>query len=161
MVFCEGTGSVMNDGFGGLPQWCSLFLFDGWVLDTPVKYAFALLGTLVMSIASEVLRVYRVRWERDYNDSLVKDVLLSFVYGTHMLNAYFLMLLIMLYDSYFITVIITGLSIGHFIARRMSQREKRKDYDVLPSETKVVNPTGSATETTSFEIVSGNSPCCR
>jgi len=149
----------MNDGFGGLPEWCSLFLFDGWVLDTPAKYCLALAGTFAMGVTSEVVRVYRVRWDRAYNDSIQKDLLLSIVYGLHMVNAYFLMLLVMLYDSYFLTAIITGLSVGHFVARRMQQNERRREYEVLP-HTKTVNTTESTTETTTFEIVSGNSPCC-
>jgi hypothetical protein len=139
-AFCEGTGSVMNDGFGGLPKWCSLFLFESWVLDTPIKYGFALLGTFAMAILSEVVRVWRVRWEKAYDDSVQKDVLLSIVYGLHMLNAYFLMLLIMLYDSFFLTAIITGLSVGHLIARRMQQSGRRRDYEVIP-DAKTINQT--------------------
>eukprot|EP00045_Choanoeca_perplexa_P015498 m.195846 g.195846 ORF g.195846 m.195846 type:complete len:163 (+) comp17007_c0_seq2:125-613(+) len=162
MVFCEGTGSVMNDGFGGLPQWCSLFLFNGWVLNTPIKFAFALLGTLLMAIASEVLRVYRVRWDRECCDSLFKDMFLSVVYGIHMINAYFLMLLIMLYDSYFLITIITGLTIGHFVARRMQQRERRRHgYESLPPATaRSINPSGISVEPVGTPVAAGT-PCCR
>eukprot|EP00730_Choanoeca_flexa_P012768 TRINITY_DN4602_c0_g1_i1.p1 TRINITY_DN4602_c0_g1~~TRINITY_DN4602_c0_g1_i1.p1 ORF type:complete len:162 (+),score=6.80 TRINITY_DN4602_c0_g1_i1:143-628(+) len=161
MVFCKGEGSVMNDGFGGLPEHCDLFLFSGWVLDTPAKYTVAVLCTAFMAMGSEVLRVWRARWDRVFDHSLPKDIALSLVYGIHMLNAYFLMLLIMLYDTYFLMAIVFGLTIGHFVARRMQHDDRRIGYEVLP-DAKAVNTTGSTKESAiDFEGVSGNSPCCR
>lgn len=159
MVFCEGEGSVMNDGFGGLPQYCSLFLFETWVLDTPIKYVAALFGTIAMSILSEVMRVYRLRWDRDHEEGLTKDITLSIAYGIHMLNAYFLMLLIMLYDTCILVAIIVGLSAGHFLARRMNHYDQRRLYEVLP-DAKAVNP-ALVGDPMAFESIAGQSPCCR
>ena len=71
--FCRvgkgGTGFVMGSWFmaswaDSPDAWCSLLWFEGWTLDTPVKYSCAVLGVFVLALASEALVRYRREFER-------------------------------------------------------------------------------------------------
>ncbi len=130
--FCDagpmGTGYVMNNGFqlskGG---WCMLYLFKGAVVDTPTKYAFALIGTLLLGISVELLRIARGflsqrkwRFTHTINPRLL-DVLLAFAFGVQMVVAYWAMLLIMVYESLIFAFLVVGLAIGHFITLRLQR----------------------------------------
>jgi Ctr copper transporter family len=65
-AFCNGMGRVMMMGFQGAfnGNSCVLFLFQGWNLDTPTKYAFAIIGTLLMGFVSQALMFARKRYAR-------------------------------------------------------------------------------------------------
>jgi len=123
-AFCTGTGRVMNSGFTGAygGNSCVLFLFQGWAADTPVKYAFFILLTFCMAFGVEALTFGRRMFlafldDRDMTQHmrLVCKLPLAVLYGLHMLLAYWLMLLVMLYEYFFLTAIILGLSVGYLV----------------------------------------------
>jgi Ctr copper transporter family len=67
-AFCNGMGRVMMMGFQGAfnGNSCVLFLFQGWNLDTPTKYTFAIIGTLFMGFVSQALVFARKRYARRF-----------------------------------------------------------------------------------------------
>lgn len=113
--FCTGTGKVMmpgfQDAFSSGP--CVLFLFTGWVLDSPTKYTLAVLGTFAMGFCNELLSFLR-RLLAQRLKSMPKhwQLLLALVYGVHMVLAYWMMLLVMTYEYVLFTALILGLVAG-------------------------------------------------
>lgn len=109
----------MNSGFQlaqhGHP--CVLFLFQGWVLDTPAKYVAGLLGTVVLGILHHGLVSLREYAEHRLKkcDPMVVRMAKSTIYGTQMVVAYWLMLLVMLYESLFFAAVVIGLTLGYFL----------------------------------------------
>lgn len=127
--FCKGAGTVMMNGFqaskGG---YCILFLFKGGNVDTETKYAFALLGTMCLGIVTELFRSARalVAQRRIYGtanlSTLTLDLLQCFLFAVQMMVAYWLMLLVMLYEYVIFIFILLGLAIGHYLALRIHRK---------------------------------------
>ncbi|EDQ90677.1 uncharacterized protein MONBRDRAFT_36548 [Monosiga brevicollis MX1] len=153
--FCSGSGMVMNDGFGRAPSFCPIFLFHNVVIDTAGKYAIALIGTFCMGLFNELFRWYRNRLEaQESTRPILQDLCVALSYGIHMLNAYFLMLLVMLYESLFFVMIILGLATGSFVVRQL-QRHVRKVgayQDLDGRKPSALTPI--------VQTPSGTSPCC-
>ncbi|EKU21081.1 solute carrier family 31 (copper transporters) member 1 [Nannochloropsis gaditana CCMP526] len=134
--FCQGEGSVMNNGFVFMPQdgYCILYLFQGAVVNTAGKYAGALIGTFFLAFSVEALRHFRL-WMRLRRATVVlahgekegevvtgpplrAQVLPIFLeallFGVHMFVAYLIMLLVMLYEWAIFISLLLGLAAGYF-----------------------------------------------
>jgi hypothetical protein len=114
-TFCAGPGRVMMPGFtsslwsGG----CVLFLFQGWALDTPAKYALGVIAAFLFGFSNELLL-----WTRRKSTLRLAGPargLLAVLYGAHMVLAYWMMLLVMTYEAILFTAIILGLATGHLL----------------------------------------------
>jgi hypothetical protein len=124
--FCSGPGRVMLPGFqsskGGN---CVLYLFQGAVVDSAAKYALAVVGTLLLGLALELIRFWRTRAARYVaswtTKTLVQDAASGLIYGVQMVIAYWLMLLVMLYGSGLFLSVIVGLAIGHCITAQLQR----------------------------------------
>merc|ERR1712188_200782 len=116
--FCTGTGKVMMPGFQTATDGntCMLSLFKGWVVDSPTKYVFAVLGTFCFAFFNEgfvfVRRMYAMRYA---HETIALKAPIAVFYGIQMVFAYWLMLLVMTYEAWIFTAIITGLSAGHLV----------------------------------------------
>eukprot|EP01084_Bolivina_argentea_P278643 476097_1 len=127
--FCAGPGMVMQRGFQKAPGgMCILWLFDGNVLDTKERYAGFLILTFLLGIFVELTRLVRggilsekkpFQAAAKLNDT-TKDLLLMLLFGIQLLGAYFLMLIVMLYEPWMFFMVIAGLMTGYFIAVRFS-----------------------------------------
>lgn len=125
--FCTGTGRVMLPGFqksinGGT---CVLFLFQDAVLDTEAKYALAVTGTFFIAVLVEMFRWFRThvgkrefRFSQNFGE-LAMDSVLFLLYTSQMCLAYFLMLLVMLYEYILFIAILIGLGTGLIITRHL------------------------------------------
>jgi hypothetical protein len=99
--FCTGPGHVMMGGFQhatGPDAPCMLYLFPGWVLDSAVKYSFAVLGTFLLGVLNHGLLVAR-REAVAYCDAkgcnkATTATVGALMYGAQMFVAYCLMLLV-------------------------------------------------------------------
>ena len=69
-TFCDGPGWVMGNGFTSAPSFCPIYLFEGWVVNTATKYAFAFLGTVAMGIFNELFKLFRKRLEMDIHNKV-------------------------------------------------------------------------------------------
>lgn len=126
-AFCTGLGVVMMSGFQkafGAQQPCVLFLFKGWVVDTAGKYAAALLGAFAMGVANEGIGFSRKMFRNRYigGVSIVPfryQVVFACMHGTQMIWAYWMMLLVMLYEYVLLTALLLGLSVGFYIFNGM------------------------------------------
>jgi len=127
--FCMGAGRVMLPGFQlateGAP--CVLFLFQGAVVNTAVRYGFAIFGTFLIAFAVEILRWLRAHTNKrefavvgDIGETPL-DICLFFLYVAQMCLAYWLMLLVMLYEYAFFIAIIAGLGFGLVASRRLDR----------------------------------------
>jgi hypothetical protein len=144
--FCTGTGRVMLPGFqlasDGGP--CILFLFQDAVVDTKTRYAMAVLGTFVLAITVELLRWSRAHVSRrDFRFTVgwgegSMDLALFVLYTTQMCLAYWLMLLVMLYEYAIFIAIVVGLGVGLVVARRL-------DLAYYPA---------------AIAVTAGGTPCC-
>ena len=71
-----------------------------------------------------------------------KDAINSLLYGVQMTNAYFLMLIVMLYETNLFIAILLGLMFGMLCAKQIERSIKTKsDIETMP-------------------LVTGNAPCC-
>ena len=126
--FCSGPGYVMNSGFqlskGG---YCLMFLFQSAVIDTAGKYVACLFLTLLMGMTEELLRISRTILSQQGNIHFRKlpqttfDIMLSLLYALQMIFAYWLMLLVMMYEYVVFIFVILGLTIGNFVATRIQR----------------------------------------
>mmetsp|Transcript_6247 Transcript_6247/g.9746 ORF Transcript_6247/g.9746 Transcript_6247/m.9746 type:complete len:170 (+) Transcript_6247:112-621(+) len=123
--FCTGPGRVMMMGFQGAYDGgpCMLFLFEGAVVDTATKYVFAILGAFLLAFGMHVLGMIG-HWYRsnvsgplhgEERRSLSLHLPSVLLYGLQMLNAYWLMLLVMTYEQFIFSAIILGLTLGYFV----------------------------------------------
>ncbi len=113
-TFCGGMGRVMGPGFWFSPGTaCVLFLFPGWNLDTPAKYAFGLIGAFLFGGSNEGLSWARRRAALSFKGR--QRYVLSLLYALQMTMAYFMMLLVMTYEGGLIMCVIAGLACGHFV----------------------------------------------
>ena len=58
--FCSGAGTDMHmTGFAFFPTDCVIYLFREWRLDSAAKFAFAVLGTVLLGVLTESLTYFR------------------------------------------------------------------------------------------------------
>jgi hypothetical protein len=129
--YCYGGTSMYMDGFTWQGSACVIYLFRSWVLTTPIKFAFAVVGSLCLGILLEyVLRARR----RVYalppgNRRLLMSTLF---YGLQLTMGYFIMLVIMTYSGPLFISTVGGMMIGHVVFNAQDaliKRWKEKDYD--------------------------------
>jgi hypothetical protein len=160
--FCTGTGRVMLPGFqetfsGGAP--CVLFLFVGWALDTPWKYALGVIGAFAMGVCNDALLFSR-RWMTQKATTMSRAwmALPGLVYGVHMVLAYWMMLLVMTYEYVLFSALILGLVTGHLIfsiylpLKFDSAAASASEYTEHADDKKILPFGGSRP--------SGSTPCC-
>eukprot|EP00916_Digyalum_oweni_P000192 GHVL01000299.1.p1 GENE.GHVL01000299.1~~GHVL01000299.1.p1 ORF type:complete len:221 (-),score=28.69 GHVL01000299.1:179-841(-) len=156
--FCLGTGTVMMNGFQygyGSESYCILYLFPEGNVNTPTRYAFAIIGTFVMAGMVEALvalRTYLFSPKISLSDPLLK-VFLSLVYGVQMLLAYFLMLLVMTYEISIFFSVVFGLGIGYFFILKVPPVE-----DTIGSEPSA-DPSCEECPKTGNPSDGGETPC--
>ncbi|CAJ1344670.1 unnamed protein product [Effrenium voratum] len=127
-VFCKGEGSVMSNGFQiaiGPSQYCALFLFPGWGLDSPAKYLLGCCGAcaIPMAIVSVQLVRERVVEISQRGGGIAPDALAAVLFGLQMTLAYFVMLLVMLYETVIFSCVIAGFMIATFLLQRFKRRK--------------------------------------
>jgi Ctr copper transporter family len=132
--FCTGGGTVMQNGFRSSFSngSCVLWLFEGAVLNTAGKYVAAIIGTFLLAFANEGIRYARARALQEKapfkslatTSPVAKDFLLALGYGLQMLVAYWIMLLVMLYEVPIFVAILVGLMTGYFTFNRIDNRRK-------------------------------------
>ncbi|CAN0390761.1 unnamed protein product [Pylaiella littoralis] len=128
-LFCTGTGAVMlHGGFQAAVTdsvSCVLFLFEGAVVDSKTKYAFAAIGVFLMGFAVEMIRYGRDRMAKSLDVSVASDLKSASAFCVQMLLAYMLMLLVMLYEYVFLIMILLGLTTGYLTTLRLSAPRRR------------------------------------
>lgn len=160
--FCRGDGSVMNDGFAShISEYCLIFLFEDFVLDQPWKYGIAVIGIVLMGIANQLLSSFRSRLnDRQWDTSRLmadrpwlQDALNASLFGVQMVLAYWLMLLVMLYDTLIFSAVIVGLTLGQFISLQSDRSRPINQRTPKPS-------LFSVTSNASLISVTSGTPCC-
>ena len=115
--WCPMGGSVMFNGFSGLTQgpYCSLFLFQGGALDSNVKFAFAWIGTVLMSVLVDAIVYARRKYvlPRLAGSPTKRRVADSLLYAVQITDAYLIMLIVMLYSGPLFAAVVLGLTAGH------------------------------------------------
>lgn len=172
--FCTGKGAVMLNGFASVyHNTCIKYLFEDAIIDTPGKYGLAVIGTFFLAFLSEAIRFLRARilaekhpFNKSFLDvsklsSSTKDLVLALSYGAQMVVAYFLMLLVMLYEVAIFSAIIFGLFCGFFVFSRIDNRRKALPDSNCNCEDEI-QPTVK-TKTVAVPVattVSAHTPCC-
>ncbi|TDH67538.1 hypothetical protein CCR75_005345 [Bremia lactucae] len=123
--FCSGQGSVMFNGFQtSIHGSCVMLLFQPWVLNSGVKYAFGFIGCFLIALLNESLVKGREIVRRHLlasrklrlNDNFHKmqcKALLAVLYMIQMTIAYFAMLVVMIYETGLFVALIAGFGVGH------------------------------------------------
>eukprot|EP01097_Dermamoeba_algensis_P001666 TRINITY_DN1624_c0_g1_i1.p1 TRINITY_DN1624_c0_g1~~TRINITY_DN1624_c0_g1_i1.p1 ORF type:complete len:185 (-),score=43.26 TRINITY_DN1624_c0_g1_i1:145-699(-) len=149
--FCQtnaqGEGYVMGSYFAPSfidddNTFCTLLWFKGWTLNTPGKYAAAVVGLFFMGFFNEALVRVRSRVSRYTGDGFRGRSIRGFLYGLQLFNAYLLMLVVMTYEIILFLSLLLGLSVGYglFSAPVAEQVEDEKK--------------------TLLKKPSGSTPCC-
>ena len=179
-AFCQGPGRVMMPGFQfSFNGSCVLWLFHNALVDTPGKYAAAVIGTFILSLFFEILRAGRARFakgqvpfERFKKGSmspLTLDVINSVTYVVQVTIAYCIMLLVMLYEAMIFIAIVLGLGTGYFVVLRLNRHLKlhggNKKHDEVSDESSLVKKEiSSDSDQNSSENLDAThkslSPCC-
>ena len=120
--------SVMQNGFqvASGEDRCITFLFQSWSVDSHLKYAFMLVGVFLMGITNGLLVYLRHRVILHYKRSksfFINQLLLSLLYGIQIVLAYWIMLLVMTYETGLFIVLIGGLVVGYFIFGYIQARQ--------------------------------------
>jgi hypothetical protein len=108
-MFCSGSGVVMQSGFhtsfnGGT---CIKFLFANAVIDTVTKYVLVVIAAFTFAALLPSLACLRSKIDR--------PIVKSIVYGCQMVLGYWIMLLVMLYESVIFAAIIAGLVLSQWM----------------------------------------------
>ena len=114
-----GVGKAMES------QACTLYLFHGWELDDALKFGFACFGTFLAALLCEGLIKMRrklqegklFKWQktRSQNAATARDFIGLVLYGVQQVMGYFLMLVVMMYQTELFIMVILGLVVGHAI----------------------------------------------
>jgi hypothetical protein len=113
--WCSGA-TAMNNGFTSGPlqdSTCLVYLFPTWVVDTPQKYAFAVLGTFLLCVFIEFLCFMRYSRLLKISDKWCRVGLYSSTYLLQVTLSYFVMMLAMTYSTYIFLAIVLGFTLGH------------------------------------------------
>jgi len=117
--FCTGPGSTMHMfGFSWMHDDCTVFLFGGWSLNTAGAFAGGVIGTFLLGVLFEWLKNYRFFLSRLKKTHLYHPCVHSrFVTACTFMGqatvGYFLMLLVMTYQTELFLAAIFGLGVGH------------------------------------------------
>lgn len=149
--------SVMQNGFqiAGWNKNCILFLFRGWNVDSPVKYVFMLIGVICMGLLNGALAYARHRlmnYARRNSSLLVKQTWLSLVYGIQIVLAYWMMLLVMTYETLIFIALIVGLVTGYFIFGYLEAKARPSTNRTDPAV---------STDGSTYHTQFSNTPCCQ
>jgi len=131
--FCTGQGSVMFNGFQtSIHGSCVMLLFQPWVLNSGVKYAFGFIGCFLIALLNESLvkgrevvrqRLLQARKLRPH-DKLHKmqcKLALAVLYMIQMTIAYFAMLVVMTYETGLFVALIAGFGAGFLLFKNLDQ----------------------------------------
>ena len=144
-AFCTGPGWAMLSGFQTTVHGdCLVYLFPEAVMNTGVRFAMAVVFTVLLASTNEFLRCFRgllaSRLVCVGRLDGCLDMVVSSLYMVQMMVAYWLMLLVMLYEYILFIAILLGLGLGQYLTRKLERQ---------------FSPPGSV------GIVSGgSSPCC-
>jgi hypothetical protein len=118
--YCYGTGSTMimagfmSQAASGTKAPCLAFLFPSWILDGPVKFAFACLGTLLLGVLVQFvtkLRLAASKWKQ--SQTRFKTLIVAVLYAANTTLGYVLMLVAMTYSTELFLMVVLGLSLGY------------------------------------------------
>ncbi|CAF3426027.1 unnamed protein product [Rotaria socialis] len=146
--------SVMQNGFQfatGEGR-CITFLFYGWNVDSHAKYAASIIGVFCMSVLNAGLGYIRHLINDHYENNpytLSHHISLAVVYGVQMVLAYWLMLLVMTYESGIFMSLIFGLIIGYFVFGYIRARNLLASKTLMP------------TSYSAYDNQFNNTPCCQ
>jgi solute carrier family 31 (copper transporter), member 1 len=131
---------------------CILFLFRGWNIDSTVKYVFMLIGVICMGLLNGSLAYVRHRLmdnARHRSSLLIHQIWLSLLYGIQMILAYWMMLLVMTYETGVFIALILGLVIGYFIFGYIEAKHRP-----LANEIATINDS-------TYQNQFSSTPCCQ
>ncbi|CAF1525092.1 unnamed protein product [Adineta ricciae] len=139
---------VMQNGFQFATgeDRCIVFLFKGWNVDNHTKYAFMIIGTFCMALLNgglAFIRHFLVNKSQTNSSPLTYQAYLALVYGVQIVLAYWMMLLVMTYETGVFLALVFGLTIGYFI------------FTLLESKTRL------ATVNSTYQNQFNNTPCCQ
>ncbi|KAF1784678.1 Ctr copper transporter [Phytophthora cactorum] len=104
--FCSGQGSVMFNGFQtSIHGSCVMLLFQPWVLNSGVKYAFGFIGSS----------------PHDKFHKMQCKATLAVLYMIQMTIAYFAMLVVMTYETGLFVALIAGFGAGFLLFKNLDQ----------------------------------------
>ena len=115
--FCDGVGTdMLMSGFAFSRTDCLILLFGPWLLDTAGKFAGAVLGTVILGVATELLTWTRRRCHvapRLLSRPHAWRAVMALLYLVQVTLGYFLMLIAMTYSAELFMAVIVGLGVGH------------------------------------------------
>ncbi|KAL4133614.1 hypothetical protein PRIC2_003931 [Phytophthora ramorum] len=131
--FCTGQGSVMFNGFQtSIHGSCVMLLFQPWVLNSGVKYAFGFIGCFLIALLNESLvkgreavrqrlLVARKLRPHDKFHKMQCKLALAVLYMIQMTIAYFAMLVVMTYETGLFIALIAGFGAGFLLFKNLDQ----------------------------------------
>ncbi|KAL3667145.1 hypothetical protein V7S43_008084 [Phytophthora oleae] len=131
--FCTGQGSVMFNGFQtSIHGSCVMLLFQPWVLNSGVKYAFGFIGCFLIALFNESLvkgreavrqRLLAARKLRPHDKfhKMQCKATLAVLYMIQMTIAYFAMLVVMTYETGLFVALIAGFGAGFLLFKNLDQ----------------------------------------
>jgi solute carrier family 31 (copper transporter), member 1 len=144
-AFCQGMGRVMMPGFQFSfdpasemteNNSCILYLFPNALVNTAGKYAAAVIGTYLLALVFEFFRAGRAhfskgeapfqRFQEGKMSPLALDSINALAYIVQVTIAYWLMLLVMLYEAMIFIALVLGLGMGYFAILQLNRRYASK-----------------------------------
>ncbi|KAE8897186.1 hypothetical protein PF005_g9420 [Phytophthora fragariae] len=131
--FCTGQGSVMFNGFqSSVHGSCVMLLFQPWVLNSGLKYAFGFIGCFLIALLNESLvkgremvrqrlLVARKLRPHDATHKMQCKLALAVLYMIQMTIAYFAMLVVMTYETGLFVALICGFGAGFLLFKKLDQ----------------------------------------
>jgi len=160
--YCYGGTSMYMEGFTWQGTTCVIYLFQSWVLSTPVKFALAALGSILFGILLEFI-LWKRRSVYALSPGLRRLCLSALVYGVQLSMGYFIMLVIMTYSGPLFICTVGGMMLGHVsfnaqdafvkqLAEKKSTSEAEKEEgDACCGNNGILPERRSSTELSSYQ----------
>jgi Ctr copper transporter family len=122
--FCTGAGRAVRNGFQTSfhDGRCVNFLFEDAVLNTRGKYIAAVFGAFALAFVHEAVRFVRLRAAQGNSPfsscaatsrSIVRHSATATIYGLQMLLSFWLILLVLQFETVLFAAIVAGLIVGY------------------------------------------------
>ena len=114
--YCYGATAMYMQGFEWEGTTCVAYLFSSWVLSTRGLLILGCIGTILLSILTEVVTSRRRAFlKRSFRSMRTKLMVSTLLYAVQVTMGYAVMLVIMTYSGPLVISVIVGLALGHVI----------------------------------------------
>jgi len=169
--YCYGSTTMYMHGFEWQGTTCVAYLFQSWVLNTPVKFGVAAIGTVFFGVLLEgsihlrrtlISSVAARAAATDSNDGggWQHTAVSAGTYMVQLTLGYLIMLVIMTYSAPLFIAVVVGLGSGHILFSMLRTRKEKSCQCAPTDEGNHGKSLSSVGNSVRYAMAEGATPCC-